>query len=117
MLRFACAVAALIAVTDSAQVLAGSEPVTPIADVRRGSMVMIEGVVKRITDSDEFVIADETGKIRVDVRYPNFVPVNVGESVKVRGFVDRDLIREVYAKEILHADGRISRLDRTVTSY
>jgi uncharacterized protein YdeI (BOF family) len=86
--------------------------VTAIGDVRRGSMVTIEGVVKRIVDTDEFTLADASGQIRVDVRYPNFVPVAEGERVKVRGFVDRDLIREIYAREIVHADGRVSRLDR-----
>jgi uncharacterized protein YdeI (BOF family) len=91
---------------------AGAERVTAIGDVRRGSMVTVEGVVKRIVDTDEFVLVDASGQIRVDVRYPNFVPVAEGERVKVRGFVDRDVIREVYAREIVHADGRVSRLDR-----
>jgi uncharacterized protein YdeI (BOF family) len=96
----------------STAVAAGAERVTAIGDVRRGSMVTIEGVVKRIVDTDEFTLADASGQIRVDVRYPNFVPVAEGERVKVRGFVDRDLIREIYAREIVHADGRVSRLDR-----
>jgi len=96
---------------------AGAERVTVIGDVRRGSMVTIEGVVKRIVDTDEFVLSDASGQIRVHVRYPNFVPVAEGERVKVRGFVDRDLVREVYAREIVHADGRVSRLDRVGKDY
>jgi uncharacterized protein YdeI (BOF family) len=94
-----------------------AERITAIGDVRRGSMVTIQGVVQRIVDTDEFVLADATGRIRVDVRYPNFVPVAEGEYVKVRGFVDRDLIREVYAREIVHADGRVSRLDRVAQDH
>lgn len=86
--------------------------VTAIGDVRRGSMVTIEGTVERILDTDEFLIADATGRIRVDVGYPNFVPVGEGETIRVVGFVDRDLIREVYAREIVHADGRVTRLHR-----
>jgi uncharacterized protein YdeI (BOF family) len=87
-------------------------PVTPINDVQRGSMVTVEGTVDRILDTDEFRIKDSSGSIRVDVGYPNFVPVAVGESVRVVGFVDRDVFREIYAREIIHEDGRISRLDR-----
>lgn len=89
-----------------------AESITAINEVRRGSMVTIEGVVQRIVDTDEFILADATGAIRIDVRYPNFVPVAEGERVSVRGFVDRDLFLEVYAREIVHADGRVSRLDR-----
>lgn len=87
--------------------------VTSIGEVRRGSMVTIEGTVERILDTDEFLLTDRTGSIRVDVGYPNFVPVGEGETVRVVGFVDRDLIREVYAREIVHADGRITRLGRS----
>ena len=86
--------------------------ITAIGEVRRGSMVTIEGTVERILDTDEFLITDASGSIRVDVGYPNFVPVGEGETVRVVGFVDRDLIREVYAREIVHADGRITRLNR-----
>lgn len=88
------------------------QPVTPINDVQRGSMVMVEGTVERILDTDEFRLRDATGRIRVDVGYPNFVPVAVGETVRVVGFVDRDLFKEIYAREIIHADGRVSSLQR-----
>lgn len=86
--------------------------VTPIGEVRRGSMVTVEGTVERILDTDEFRLADATGRIRVDVGYPNFVPVGEGERVRVSGFVDRDVFKEIYAREIVHADGRVTRLDR-----
>lgn len=91
---------------------ARTEAITPIGDLRRGTMVTVDGTVARILDTDEFLIGDNTGNIRVDVGYPNFVPVREGDRVKVRGFVDRDFLREIYASEIVHADGRTTRLDR-----
>jgi uncharacterized protein YdeI (BOF family) len=106
-LALACAVTTLPAWASPA-----SSPVTPINEVKRGSMVTVEGTVKRILDTDEFRLADDSGSIRVDVGYPNFVPVAEGEKVRVVGFVDRDLLREIYAREIVHSDGRVSRLDR-----
>jgi uncharacterized protein YdeI (BOF family) len=87
-------------------------PVISIDQVKRGSMVAVEGKVERILDTDEFRLKDPTGSIRVDVGYPNFVPVVEGESVRVVGFVDHGVFREIYAREIVHSDGRVSRLDR-----
>lgn len=101
--------------TDAAAGTAANTPadvVTAINDIRRGSMVTVQGTVERILDTDEFRLTDGTGSIRVDVGYPNFVPVSEGERVTVRGFVDRDLIKEIYAREIVHANGTVSRLDR-----
>jgi uncharacterized protein YdeI (BOF family) len=92
---------------------AAAEKITAIGDVRRGSMVTVQGSVERILDTDEFRLTDATGSIRVDVGYPNFVPVSEGERVTVRGFVDRDLFRELYAREIVHADGRVTSLNRS----
>lgn len=98
--------------TSAAWAQSSTPPVTPINDVQRGSMVTIEGTVDRILDTDEFRIRDATGSIRVDIGYPNFVPVAVGETVRVVGFVDRDLMKEIYAREIIHADGKVSNLQR-----
>ncbi len=99
-------------VTSAAWAQSSTPPVTPINDIQRGSMVTIEGTVDRILDTDEFRIRDSSGSIRVDVGYPNFVPVAVGETVRVTGFVDRDLFKEIYAREIIHADGKVSHLQR-----
>jgi uncharacterized protein YdeI (BOF family) len=104
-----------LAATDAAAGTAARAPadnVIAINDIRRGSMVTVQGTVERILDTDEFRLADGTGSIRVDVGYPNFVPVSEGERVTVRGFVDRGLIKEIYAREIVHANGSVSRLDR-----
>lgn len=88
------------------------EQITPIGDIKRGSMVTVHGTVERILDTDEFRIADDSGDIRVYIGYRNFVPVTEGERVHVTGFVDRDLFKEIYAREIIHADGRVSRLSQ-----
>jgi uncharacterized protein YdeI (BOF family) len=104
--------ASLTLATSAAWAQSSTPPVTPINDVQRGSIVTIEGTVDRILDTDEFRIRDSSGSIRVDIGYPNFVPVAVGETVRVVGFVDRDPLKEIYAREIVHADGRVSRLER-----
>ena len=84
--------------------------ITAIGDIRRGSMVTVHGTVERILDTDEFRISDDSGAIRVYIGYRNFVPVSEGEVVHVTGFVDRDIFKEIYAREIIHADGQVTRL-------
>lgn len=84
--------------------------ITAIDDVKRGSMVTVQGTVEQILDTDEFRLVDETGDIRVYVGWQNFVPVDVGDSITVKGFVDNDLILEIYAREITHSDGRVTQL-------
>jgi uncharacterized protein YdeI (BOF family) len=100
------AIAAAFACLFAASAVA-SAPVTPISEVQRGSMVTVQGAVERITDEDEFRLADATGVIRVYVG-PNWVPVNVGESVTVHGFVDDDFgPLELYARTLTRADGSV----------
>jgi len=95
----------------STTALAGN--ITPIADAKRGSMVTVHGTVDRITDEDEFRLADESGEIRIYVG-PNWVPVNVGETVTVEGFVDDGWLspRELYARSLTQADGNVISFDR-----
>lgn len=89
-----------------------AERITPIADAQRGSMVTVQGSVERITDEDEFRIADTTGSIRVYVG-PHWVPVTPGETVTVRGFVDNDPgPREIYARSLTRADGSVVSFER-----
>ncbi|HEV7456208.1 MAG TPA: hypothetical protein VGN96_05475 [Roseococcus sp.] len=78
---------------------------TPIGDLRRGTMVTIEGTVDRILDTDEFRLRDRSGAVRIYLG-PNWVPVDVGQQVTVRGFVDDGWPVEVYAREIILPDGR-----------
>ncbi len=90
---------------------AAANTISPIADAQRGSVVTVQGTVERITDEDEFRLADATGQIRVYVG-PNWVPAEVGETVIVHGFVDDDLgPREIYARSLTRADGTVIAFD------
>lgn len=83
--------------------------VTAIEDLRRGMAVSIEGTVARITDEDEFRLADATGDILVYIG-PNAMPVREGETIRVSGQVDDDGPLELYAAEIALEDGRVVAL-------
>lgn len=104
-------IAALCAVIAAPAAIA--REITPIADAQRGTMVTVAGTVERITDEDEFRLADASGSIRVYVG-PNWVPAEVGESVTVNGFIDDDLIgpREIYAHSLTRADGTVITFNR-----
>lgn len=77
-----------------------------IADIRRGTMVSVAGVVERVSDEDEFVIRDASGAIPVWTGQ-TFFAVQPGERVVVNGFVDDDLLLEIYAQEIIKQDGSV----------
>jgi uncharacterized protein YdeI (BOF family) len=79
--------------------------VTAIGDLRQGMAVTVAGTVERITDEDEFRLADATGEVLVYIG-PNAMPVRAGEKVRVTGQVDDDGPLELYAAEITLADGR-----------
>lgn len=88
-----------------------TEAITPISELRRGTMVTVKGTVENITDEDEFRLADESGRVRVYVG-PNWVPADIGETVTVRGFVDDDIgPLEIYARSLTRADGSIVTLN------
>lgn len=91
---------------------AAANPITPIAEAQRGTMVTVQGTVQRITDEDEFRLADATGNILVYVG-PTWVPVDVGEAITVNGFVDDDRFgpREIYARSLTRADGSVVTFD------
>ena len=104
------ATTALCAILATTAAFAGT--ITPIADAKRGTMVTVQGTVERITDEDEFRLADASGTIRIYVG-PNWVPADVGEKVIVSGFVDDDPgPREIYARNLTRADGTVISFDR-----
>lgn len=94
---------------------ARSEDVVPIAELGRGMSAVVQGKVTRILDEDEFRMEDATGSVRVYIGWRNRVRVTVGEEITVKGFVDDDLVAffrpEIYASEIIRADGTVIRLN------
>lgn len=88
--------------------------VTSIASVTRGRPVVIAGVVERLRDSDEFVLRDTSGAIRVEIGWRNAMPVRPGDRVVVAGVADDDVLPgfrpEVSADRIQLADGRVVEL-------
>jgi uncharacterized protein YdeI (BOF family) len=104
------AFAALCAMLAAPPALASQ--ITPIAEAQRGTMITVQGTVERITDEDEFRLADASGTIRIYVG-PNWVPAEVGETVVVSGFVDDDPgPHEIYARSLTRADGTVITFDR-----
>jgi uncharacterized protein YdeI (BOF family) len=101
---------ALLAAVFLAASPAAASETTRIADLVRNTNVTVVGSVDRLTDEDEFILADASGSVRVYVG-PNFVPVNPGDTVTVRGFVDDDFRLEIYAREIVRPDGSTVTLD------
>ncbi|MCU0855444.1 MAG: hypothetical protein MUF63_11200 [Rhodobacteraceae bacterium] len=83
---------------------AAADQPTPIAEISRNAPATVAGTVDRLTDEDEFVLADQTGQVRVYVG-PNRVPVAPGDVVTVSGMVDEALRLEIYADTIVRADG------------
>ena len=71
--------------------------------------MVIEGVVIRANEEDEFVIEDSTGSVQVFTGNTFFM-ADVGETVRVVGFVDESLLLEVYAQEVIHSDGRVTTI-------
>lgn len=102
--------APLPAQSETPAVPAQSGSLTAIADLQRGQTVMVQGVVQRISDEDEFILADDTGTVEVWTGN-TFFTVETGEQVTVRGFVDDDLRLEIYAQEIVKGDGTTVSID------
>lgn len=85
--------------------IASGPPVTPISALERDRMVTVQGTVERITDEDEFRLADASGTVRVYVG-PNWVPAHEGEWVTVVGMVDDGFgPLEIYAQSLTRPGG------------
>jgi uncharacterized protein YdeI (BOF family) len=97
--------------SSSEVVKASDRTITQISDLRRGSRATIEGVVERVTDEDEFVIADSSGSIQVWTGN-EFFTVESGDRIVVSGFIDDDLLKEVYAERIYLEDGSVIEISQ-----
>ncbi|NBE07002.1 hypothetical protein [Paragemmobacter ruber] len=76
-----------------------------IADLHDGTTATITGIVDRITGADTFRLRDDSGSVLVHIG-PGIVPFDTGETVTLRGIVDRDFGRlAVYARDATRADG------------
>lgn len=93
------------------QASVSADGVTPIANLQRNQVVTIQGVVEAIRDEDEFVLQDSTGSVTVWTGGMMF-PVAPGENLTVTGFVDNDIILEVYAQEITRESGEVTAVTR-----
>lgn len=87
-----------------------------IADVKRGDRVVLRGEVARILDEDEFLLVDDSGRIRIYIGWKNDLPVSRGDVVIVEGRADDDALfgtrPEIYARVLELADGKRINLVR-----
>lgn len=84
---------------------------TDISALVVGTTATISGTVERITDQDEFRLADASGAVSVYIG-PTIVPFDVGEAITVNGIVDRDFgTLEIYARQVTRADGSVLVFD------
>ena len=104
----AVAVAVLLMTAGS---LSRAETITPIAEAIRGAAEAARGAVARVLDHDEIRLADASGDIVV---YPGPEPptIGAGEELTIRGRIDDDRPQELYAREIIRADGNVVALRR-----
>ncbi|MCE8005645.1 hypothetical protein [Aestuariivita sp.] len=79
--------------------------ITPIADVKRGQSVVVEGVVDRFFDTDEIRLRDDSGTLRVYLGSQT-LPLRSGERIVIEGIMDDSLVmNELYAREITRENG------------
>jgi len=106
---FAANEAASEAATAPVQTQADERKFQNVSDVARGDRVLLRGEVVRITDEDEFLLADDTGRIRVYIGWKNDLPVKKGDKIIVEGRSDDDTIfgmrPEIYARVLELANG------------
>lgn len=87
-----------------------------VSDVKRGDRVTLRGEITRILDEDEFVLTDDSGRIRIYLggqKDVDELDLNRGDTVIVEGRADDDTIfglrPEIYARVIELTDG--TRID------
>lgn len=98
-----------------------ASPMIRIADVRRGQAVVLRGEVRRIRDSDEFILADQSGSIEVYIGWQNEMPVTQGQTVTVHGRADDSSFPgfrpDIYASRIELPGGQVVELRRGGRGY
>jgi uncharacterized protein YdeI (BOF family) len=86
-----------------------TQAITAIEAVRRGQRVTVQGEVTRIRDEDEFILRDDSGRIRIYIGWRNDMPVEEGDRVTVHGIADDDVLPlmrpEIYARWIALPSG------------
>ena len=86
-----------------------AETITPIAEAARGAAVTVRGAVARVLDYDEIRLADASGDIVVYLG-PEPPTIGAGEQLTIRGRIDDDWPRELYAQEIVRSNGDVVAL-------
>jgi uncharacterized protein YdeI (BOF family) len=104
-------VTALVALFVTAVAPALAETITPIGEAARGAAVTVQGAVARVLDDDEIRLADGSGAIVVYLG-PDAPAIAAGEQLTIRGRIDDDWPRELYAREIVRANGDTVALRR-----
>ncbi len=82
------AVAVVVALT-STSVLAA---INNVKDLKNGSQVNISGIVESVQNEREFTLRDSSGTIGVDIKSTQSVVLKQGDSVTIRGTVDKGIL-------------------------
>lgn len=98
--------AAAVAVLLMAGSPSRAETITPVAEAARGAAVTVQGAVAHVLDNDEIRLADASGDIVVYLG-PEPPIIGAGERLTIRGRIDDDGPRELYAREIVRANGDV----------
>ena len=78
----------------------------PVAD-EAGVMTTLQGSVEQITDTNEFIMKDATGMVKVDIGDAK-ISLKVGDQVTVEGLVETDLQgRDMEAQSLTGPDGKV----------
>jgi uncharacterized protein YdeI (BOF family) len=94
------------------------QTIQQIESLRRGEFATVLAEVIRITDDDEMIVRDNTGRLRIYVPgIPNLGRlVSVGELLTITGTVDDDwfgILPELYAESMVRGDGTQIELPRS----
>lgn len=78
-----------------------ADSVRSVADLKSGSRILLSGSVEQVQNAREFTLRDATGVIGVDLPKGDSIVLKSGDSVLVRGVVDRGLLTtDINASEV-----------------